>query len=278
MEGGDQVVVLLSRPVVAGGLLPHRGGHRVPGELPKPQGGHRRLEGREEPPGVPVGVPDQELLRRRLQGHPPPVPPLVRKRPPEEDPQVVGSEGLEDEHLGPGEEGRAEGKGGVLRRRPDEEDRPLLEEGEEDVLLGPVPAVDLVEEQEVPGPGPAPLVPRGLEQRPDLGHGGQGRRAGDERRPHRAARIRPTVVFPVPGGPQKTRGSPRPSARARRGPFSPRRCRCPTTSPRSRGRSRSARGAAPCQRPSIRFHCSTLTGRPHRPYHTAGGPSPLTGR
>jgi len=89
------------------------------------------------------------------------------------------------------------------------------------------------------------------------------------RAPQCVAMSRPTVVFPVPGGPQNTSGTATsPSRSARKGPLSPRRCRCPTTSPRSRGRSRSARGARPCHRPSIQAHCSTLTELAHRPYHT----------
>ena len=61
------------------------------------------------------------------------------------------------------------------------------------------------------------------------------------------ARSRATVVFPVPGGPQKT-SDPKELVRSIRdsAPSGPRRCSCPTTSASRSGRNRSAsgRGAA----------------------------------
>ena len=66
----------------------------------------------------------------------------------------------------------------------------------------------------------------------------------------RAAMMRPKVVFPVPGGPQKMRAeNPPRSISALKGPWGPKRCRWPTTSERSLGRSLSASGASPCHRP-----------------------------
>src|SRR5512139_3812070 len=61
----------------------------------------------------------------------------------------------------------------------------------------------------------------------------------------RAAMIRASVVLPLPGGPQKTSDGTRSSAMARaRNDPGPTRSGGPTTSGRSRGRIRSARGAS----------------------------------
>jgi len=56
---------------------------------------------------------------------------------------------LEGEDLAAGKEGGVQRERGVLRRRTDEQDAPLLEEREEDVLLGPVEPVYLIEEEKV---------------------------------------------------------------------------------------------------------------------------------
>jgi len=172
--------VLLPRPVVAGGLLPHRLRHRGEREPSFPERRHRRFERGEEPACVAVGMADEELTGLGLKRDPTAVAPLVGHRPRQKGAQLVRGQGLEQEQLGPGEEGGPEGERRVLGRGSDEQDCPFLEEREEHILLGAVPAMDLVQEQEVPLPGPPPRVAGGEERLADLGHGGQRRRALDE--------------------------------------------------------------------------------------------------
>ena len=76
------------------------------------------------------------------------------------------------EDAGAGEEGCDDLEGGVLRGGADEDDRAVLDVGEDDVLLGLVKAVDLIDEEDgalaVHG---APL-PGGLGDATEVGHAG----------------------------------------------------------------------------------------------------------
>ena len=76
------------------------------------------------------------------------------------------------EDTGPREQGSDDLKGGVLRRRADEDNRAVLDVGEDDVLLGLVEAVDLIDEEDgalgVHGP---PLL-RCLGDAAEVGHAG----------------------------------------------------------------------------------------------------------
>jgi hypothetical protein len=52
------------------------------------------------------------------------------------------------EHAGAGDEGAVDLEEGVLRRRTDQDDGAVLDPGQEGVLLGLVPAMDLVDEED----------------------------------------------------------------------------------------------------------------------------------
>ena len=89
-----------------------------------------------------------------------------------------GRERLEDDDLAAGQERAVELEGGVLGRRADEHDVAGLDEGQEDVLLGAVEAVDLVEKED--RPLVRPEAPGLLEDFAHLLHAGGHRRVGDE--------------------------------------------------------------------------------------------------
>lgn len=84
-------------------------------------------------------------------------------------------EALEDEDLGPGQEGAVEFEAGVLRGGADQDDRAVLDVGQEAVLLGAVEAVDLVDEQQGALADGAPAACGG-EDLPQLGDAGEGGR------------------------------------------------------------------------------------------------------
>ena len=131
------------------------------------------------------------------------------------------------EDAGAGEQRRDDLERGVLRRRPDEDDRAVLDVGEDDVLLGLVEAVDLVDEEDgALGVHGAPL-PGGLGDAAEVGDaggdGGDGLEvgageAGDEVRQGWSCRspAGPTAAARV-SGPTRWRGGGRAPAR-RRGP------------------------------------------------------------
>lgn len=76
----------------------------------------------------------------------------------EDGDDVVRRELLEHEHAAPREERAVDLERGVLGRGPDEDDAPLLHEGQEGVLLRLVEAVDLVDEDDGPESGLAPFL------------------------------------------------------------------------------------------------------------------------
>ena len=95
--------------------------------------------------------------------------------------EVVPGEGWENDDPHPGQEGAVQLERGVLGRRTDERGGPRLHVRQEDVLLGPVETVDLVDEEERPLPACGEAL-RVLEDFPDLLHprydGGEGEETG----------------------------------------------------------------------------------------------------
>src|SRR5688500_12410373 len=84
-------------------------------------------------------------------------------------------EAFEDEDLGAGEQRAVELEARVLRRGADQDHRAVLDVRQEAVLLGPVEAMDLVDEQQRALADGAPLLSRG-EYLAQVGHPGEGRR------------------------------------------------------------------------------------------------------
>ena len=113
---------------------------------------HANLQRRQRPPGVAVAGLDQERQRVVGQRHRNIAEAafLVRERSRDERADVVARQRLEGEDLASRQERRIDREERVLRRRPDQDDDAFLHIGQEHVLLGPVEAVDLVEEEDGP--------------------------------------------------------------------------------------------------------------------------------
>ena len=128
----------------------------------------------------------------------------VRERALEELAHVLGLERMELIDLAARRERRVDLEVRVLGGRPDQGHEPLLDRGQQRVLLRLVEAVDLVQEEDRRLAGrAAPLLgPR--DHRPDLGTAGVDRRASSNAPRQAVAMIRARVVFPEPGGPWKT--------------------------------------------------------------------------
>jgi hypothetical protein len=97
------------------------------------------------------------------------------------DQRVEGGvvETFQDEHLAAGEQRTVELEAGVLGRRADEDDRAVLDVGQERILLRPVEAVDLIDEEQRALPHlAAPLC--GLEHLSQVCDTGKRRRQGLE--------------------------------------------------------------------------------------------------
>ena len=86
---------------------------------------------------------------------------------------------VEDENLTARQQRRVELEGRGLGRRTDQNDRAVLDDGQKAILLGPVEAVDLVDEQQRATPGGAALA-RALEDLAKLGHAREDRGQGFE--------------------------------------------------------------------------------------------------
>jgi hypothetical protein len=129
----------------------------------------------------------------------------------------------------------------VLRRRPDQRDKALLDRGQQGVLLGLVEAVDLVEEEDrAAAAGPA-LAGAG-DDLADLGAAVQADSSSNAASACWAA-SRASVVLPAPGGPYRTMlcGWPA-SSDWRSAEPGPSRCSWPTNSSSVCGRIRAASG------------------------------------
>ena len=155
MEGGNQVVMLLPVLVVhqalpaqalGQGLVRHGDAVlvRVPVE-------HHHLQGAQGAAGVPVAEvgdgPQGPVVHGDVFLSEPPV---VRQRPPQQAQDVLPAQGLQHEHLAPGQQRAVDLKGRILRRRADQHDAPLLHEGQKRVLLGLVEAVNFIHEHDGP--------------------------------------------------------------------------------------------------------------------------------
>ena len=149
MQGGDQVVVLLAPLVVEQGFLGDALGQGVLGH---PDGvalglpvEHRHFQGGQGAAGVPVGKDGNGLQGLRGNVHLLLAKsPRVRQCPAQKPRELLHAQGLEHEHLAPGEKRPVHLKGGVLRGGPDKDNAPLFHKGQEGVLLGLVKAVDFV--------------------------------------------------------------------------------------------------------------------------------------
>ena len=135
----------------------------------------RDLHGRQRRPRVALarrhdGV-DGVLLRVR---------PLRVEPAPHQRAQVVGAEGVQPPQRGPAQQGRIHLEEGVLRGRPDEHHQPVLDGGQQHVLLGLGEPVHLVDEEHRALAVLAQAAP-GLGQRlPHVLHAGGRGREGDE--------------------------------------------------------------------------------------------------
>jgi hypothetical protein len=85
-------------------------------------------------------------------------------------PDLLVGQRLEPPDAQPRQEGRVHLEIGVLGRRPDERDGPILDVGEQRVLLGLVEPVDLVDEQDAAHARHGRLLPRLGDDGADLGH------------------------------------------------------------------------------------------------------------
>ena len=107
----------------------------------------------------------------------------VREGPPDDRRDLVVGERLEAPHPHPRQERGIHLEVGVLGRRADEGDRPVLDVWQQRVLLGLVEAVDLVEEQDGAGAVEGEAVLRLGDGRADLDDARHDRRQRDEVRP-----------------------------------------------------------------------------------------------
>ncbi len=145
--------------------------------------GDRALEYVEGGPRIAAGEVDQvpervvgegdAAARSELAGQ---SPLGVLDRPPDDGPDIVVRERLEAPDPHPREEGAVHLEVRVLRRRPDEGDRAVLDVGEEGVLLGLVEAMDLVEEEDGPGAVQSRSLLGAGDDRPDVGDSAHDRR------------------------------------------------------------------------------------------------------
>ena len=117
----------------------------------------RALEDVERRPGVAAGERDEVLegvvgeADAAVRPERPRQPALlVGERPADDGSDLVVGQRLEPPDAHPRQQRRVDLEVGVLGRRADQRDRPVLDVGEERVLLGLVEAMDLVEEEDAP--------------------------------------------------------------------------------------------------------------------------------
>jgi len=94
----------------------------------------------------------------------------VRQGPVHEADQVVVRERLQFEDLGAGDEGTVDVEKRVVGGGADEADHAAFDVGQQNVLLGFVEPVDLVDEEDRPGPARPEPVGRRSHDPPDIGH------------------------------------------------------------------------------------------------------------
>ena len=139
-------------------------------------------------------------------------------------------------HAAAREQRRVDLEVGVLGGRADQHHQPLLDRGQQRVLLRLVEAVDLVEEEDRALAARVAPVLGPLEHLAHLGAAGVDRRGLLEGGARVTASRRASVVLPVPGGPYRIIECGRPSSIAVRSVEPrPSRCSCPTNSPSDAG-------------------------------------------
>ena len=123
-------------------------------------------------------------------------------------------EALQHEDLAARQERRVQLERGVLGGRTHQDHGAVLHIGQEAVLLGPVEAVDLVDEEERAAAGQAPLLGP-LEDLAQVGDPREHGREGLEGELRHLREKRAMVVLPLPGGPQRIIEARRPAATMR---------------------------------------------------------------
>jgi len=117
--------------------------------------------------------------------------------------------------------------------------------GQKDVLLRFIEMMDLVDEQDRLLSGCAEAIGRGSNYAAHFGHVAFHAADSNEFGVFISAMTRASVVFPLPGGPEKITDGKRSASMARRKSLpGPRMCSWPTNSSSERGRMRVASGAA----------------------------------
>ena len=155
-KGGDRVVVVVAALVVAGRppldtLLGDLQGDMDPAVLRRGlRRQHTQLHGAQGPPGVPSGHIGQKIRGVVIDGGIVHAHSLfaVIDRPQDQVAHILLRERLQLKDRGPGDQGPVNLKIGILRRRPDQGHRAVLDKGQQIVLLGLVEAMDLVDEKD----------------------------------------------------------------------------------------------------------------------------------
>jgi hypothetical protein len=188
LQRGDEIEVLFSRLVVNERLPLDGFQDRLPADATdsvRPGGGHLKgqIERIQDASGIPRRpcheLGQRILAERRLSSQTS----GVRYRAANNLLQSLLSQGPQDVDLQAREQSGIDGEGRILGGRADEEDRTRLDERKKRILLGPVEAMKLVDENESPLPrGPAEPL-RGGHDFPNLLDAGEDRRKADERPP-----------------------------------------------------------------------------------------------
>ena len=154
-ERADDVVVLLARLVVEeravalrGRDVPRATRDARPGRLEPVRHDLERRKGASRVAAAPFRAMARSASSSAVRSARAEAVRRVVERAPQELDEVVCRERLEAEHLAPGEERCVHREARVLGRRPDEDDRPVLDVRQERVLLRLVEPMDLVDEDD----------------------------------------------------------------------------------------------------------------------------------
>ena len=210
-ERGDGLVVGVAVLVVHRGaalqdLFHEVAAHPLDAGVVRPGDVRRELESVEDNPCVARGDGQQEAERIVVELDALASEPALRvgERPLRDERELAVRERLEPEHPCARKERGDNLERGVLGGRADEGDRAVLDVRENRVLLGFVEAVDLVEEEDRAAVVGAANLAGLLDGAAEIGDAGGDGGQGDEVAPGEAAMRRARVVFPTPGGPQRT--------------------------------------------------------------------------
>ena len=157
--GRDVVVVLVAGLVVEHGLALQRVlrvAERDPRLLPALRRRDRQLERVQGRPRVAARAHGEE--RDDLGGHLDALAGAPFQRPPQQPLEILRLERLQLVDLRPRQQRGVDLEVGVLRRRPDQRQEPVLDRGQQRVLLRLVEAVDLVEEEDRRAAAAPPLA------------------------------------------------------------------------------------------------------------------------